>query len=178
MTELHSPYEWCKRLSVQIMDPDGWRGAHGRSWDDLITEDEFNLRAAESTTMSSNRWVVETANRLYTAGQKRAHDRSELVKGLRSVDGYVVATLHCSALREADCWLTCVSDHSCTSWSFDGDCELVDCGHCNAIDYIGNCGAVSEFYKGPQHAVVDGPCVIEWDASDEVYTWRYDDGSV
>lgn len=46
--ELATPDAWCKRLSIHVLDPDGWRRDR-KPWADPITEDEFRRRAAWST---------------------------------------------------------------------------------------------------------------------------------
>lgn len=51
--ELKTAEQWEQELypyGPYIYDPDGWRGL-GRSWDDLITRDEFELRRVECTLM-------------------------------------------------------------------------------------------------------------------------------
>lgn len=157
MKELHTPAEWCQRLGVRVIDPHGWRGIGGVSWNNPISKGEFVGRAAISTTSivlprgypHSVTWTIEGES--------------------------VTAELHCSAAVGSVCRIVCLSDHYCTSWDFGGEHDLQDCGHCNAIDYVGNCGCTIEFYDGPRHSVVDGPVVIEWDASSEMYVWRYVD---
>lgn len=49
--ELHTPDEWMdlKHPELDIYDPDGWRGINGRSYDDPITESEFDRRYIECT---------------------------------------------------------------------------------------------------------------------------------
>lgn len=47
--ELHTPEEWSVRKIVRVLDPDGWRH-DGKSWDEPITEAEFDERAGMSTT--------------------------------------------------------------------------------------------------------------------------------
>lgn len=46
MPDVRTPDEWCKRFSVTVHGPDGWRG---KSWDEPITEDEFWRRVAVSS---------------------------------------------------------------------------------------------------------------------------------
>jgi len=46
--ETATPGEWCKRLSIHVLDPDGWRRDH-KPWAEPIAEDEFRRRAAWST---------------------------------------------------------------------------------------------------------------------------------
>ena len=41
--------EWCQRLGVDILDPDGWRLNDGVSWGDAITVEEFGWRTSLST---------------------------------------------------------------------------------------------------------------------------------
>lgn len=42
--------EWVKIVGVSILDPDGWdRTNFVKSWDELITEEEFRNRASVST---------------------------------------------------------------------------------------------------------------------------------
>jgi hypothetical protein len=50
MTDLKSPAEWETITGRRVHDPDGWRGADGRPWTDPITREEFDRRAALSTT--------------------------------------------------------------------------------------------------------------------------------
>lgn len=48
VTELLTPTQWQRRKRVFVIDPDGWR-KDDKSWDDPITEAEFDRRAAAST---------------------------------------------------------------------------------------------------------------------------------
>lgn len=48
---------WSKKYSneVKILDPDGWdRKNFEHSWNELITEDEFNRRLCNSTCIWKN----------------------------------------------------------------------------------------------------------------------------
>jgi hypothetical protein len=45
---LATPDEWSKRFGIKVWDPDGWR-SDGKPWDEPISEDEFERRAAVST---------------------------------------------------------------------------------------------------------------------------------
>lgn len=49
--ELLVPAEWCKRLNVKVIDPDGWRGGKlgPKAWGEPISEAEFKLRLVECT---------------------------------------------------------------------------------------------------------------------------------
>jgi hypothetical protein len=47
--DLRTPEVWARLLGWRIVDPDGWRGADGRPWDDPIGRDEFERRANLST---------------------------------------------------------------------------------------------------------------------------------
>ena len=59
-----TPEEWCRRKGFQILDPDGWRGANGRMWDDPITEREFDERASKST-VSNLKTFVKSAGKSF-----------------------------------------------------------------------------------------------------------------
>ncbi len=49
---LRTPKEWQVLTGITIMDPDGWRGINSsRSFDDPISEEEWNQRMAVSTIM-------------------------------------------------------------------------------------------------------------------------------
>lgn len=48
--EERTPDEWQTLLGVRIADPDGWRGSD-RRWHEPITREEFEFRAARSTTV-------------------------------------------------------------------------------------------------------------------------------
>jgi len=55
--ELKSSEEWSKKYSevAQIIDADGWdRRNFDESWNELITEDEFNRRLCNSTCLWKN----------------------------------------------------------------------------------------------------------------------------
>ena len=44
--------EWCKLKGIKILDPDGWdRSPENweKSWNEKITEEEFDNRASKST---------------------------------------------------------------------------------------------------------------------------------
>jgi hypothetical protein len=47
--DLRTPEVWARLLGWRVVDPDGWRGADGRPWDDPIGRDEFERRANLST---------------------------------------------------------------------------------------------------------------------------------
>ena len=47
-----TPEEWCKLLDVKIMDADGWR-MDCKSWDDKISEKEFQQRVCYCTIQIS-----------------------------------------------------------------------------------------------------------------------------
>lgn len=47
-----TPAEWCRIEGVEILDPDGWRGANGRPWNDPITLAEFQERLVVCTQRS------------------------------------------------------------------------------------------------------------------------------
>jgi len=51
--DLKTPDEWCGIQGVQILDPDGWRGRHGRPWTDPISLAEFRERLATCTQRST-----------------------------------------------------------------------------------------------------------------------------
>jgi hypothetical protein len=36
-------------FGIQVLDPDGWRGPGGRSWDDPIDLEEYHIRVSQST---------------------------------------------------------------------------------------------------------------------------------
>ena len=44
-----TPEEWCRIKGIEIIDPDGWSGPDGRSWEDCICETEFDRRAIRCT---------------------------------------------------------------------------------------------------------------------------------
>jgi hypothetical protein len=46
---LYRPAEWCERLGVEVLDPDGWRGRDAEDWDEPISRREFDRRLATST---------------------------------------------------------------------------------------------------------------------------------
>lgn len=49
--ELHTSAEWVKILDITVMDADGWdRTNFDVSWNEKITREEFELRAARSTS--------------------------------------------------------------------------------------------------------------------------------
>ena len=48
--DLHMPSYWETQCGIRIVDPDGWRGKGGRRYDDEISREEFEKRAAVSTT--------------------------------------------------------------------------------------------------------------------------------
>lgn len=56
--KLLAPAVWCKLKGFKIMDPDGWRGANGRMFDDPITEQEFNYRASQSTIYAKKKALI------------------------------------------------------------------------------------------------------------------------
>jgi len=45
----HTPEEWCSHYHVQVIDPDGWRGADGVSWNRPVDLPEFWRRLGRST---------------------------------------------------------------------------------------------------------------------------------
>ena len=50
--EIAPPSQWCIRLGVEILDPDGWRPGNPigpREYGESITEDEFRQRFAFCT---------------------------------------------------------------------------------------------------------------------------------
>jgi len=51
---LRTPTEWMdiKHPDLVIYDPDGWRGPNGRSFDDPISEAEFDRRYPMCTIMT------------------------------------------------------------------------------------------------------------------------------
>lgn len=51
--DLKLPNAWEDQFGVIVLDPDGWRGANGKSWDEPITSDEFWHRMAQSTTIGA-----------------------------------------------------------------------------------------------------------------------------
>lgn len=51
--ELRTPDEWMAVLhpGIRIMNPDGWRGLHGRPYTDAISREEFEQRYQSCTIM-------------------------------------------------------------------------------------------------------------------------------
>lgn len=47
--DLRTPEEWGKVKGIRVIDPDGWRGEHGLSWETPITEEDYDNRAAVSS---------------------------------------------------------------------------------------------------------------------------------
>lgn len=47
--QLH-PDVWCEIYEVFVLDEDGWRNDN-KSWDDLLSQDEFVERMVRSTIM-------------------------------------------------------------------------------------------------------------------------------
>lgn len=77
MSDLKTPDEWCVELGIEILDPDGWRGANGRPWTDPITRKEFGSRSIVSTqrrVTPADRAQMQ-ANR--TAGLRARHETRE-----------------------------------------------------------------------------------------------------
>jgi hypothetical protein len=46
---LRTPTEWESVTGIRVIDPDGWRGVGGRSWEEPITEAEWDKRVSVST---------------------------------------------------------------------------------------------------------------------------------
>ena len=47
--------EWEKESDFKVLDPDGWdRGNFKESWNELITEGEFNKRLMHSTVIGKD----------------------------------------------------------------------------------------------------------------------------
>ena len=49
MTEKLTAEQWCDRLGIRVVDPDGWRKQDAPAWSDPIDRGEFDKRAADST---------------------------------------------------------------------------------------------------------------------------------
>lgn len=50
--DLRTSDEWCNHFKVIVLDPDGWnREDLANSWAERISEDEFQRRLVQSTTM-------------------------------------------------------------------------------------------------------------------------------
>lgn len=47
--DLRTPEEWGKVKGIRVIDPDGWRGEDGLSWETPITEEDYDGRAAVSS---------------------------------------------------------------------------------------------------------------------------------
>ena len=78
----------------------------------------------------------------------------------------VWALLKCDEPEGAQCRLICPD--GCESWPCEH--ELVDAGHCNEIEFIGNAGLALEFREGTEETgVVDGEVTINWDG--DMYVW-------
>lgn len=45
----HRPSTWERLTGIRIIDPDGWRGPHGKKWGAPITEEEWSQRMMVST---------------------------------------------------------------------------------------------------------------------------------
>lgn len=54
-TVLKTSDEWSRLKNIEVVDPDGWdRRNFSESWNELISEDEFDARAMISTTMKQS----------------------------------------------------------------------------------------------------------------------------
>lgn len=52
MPSLRTPEQWAEEKGIVVVDPDGWREDGYFLWDKAISEEEFDRRAAVSTTAS------------------------------------------------------------------------------------------------------------------------------
>jgi hypothetical protein len=60
--EVRYPDEWEEETGITVIDPDGWRGANGKSWYVPISRDEFMQRTMFSTLLRLPRWNEEVAD--------------------------------------------------------------------------------------------------------------------
>lgn len=67
----YHPQVWALRRGYVIMDPDGWR-VDDKSFDEPVTEEEFNQRVGVSTIGSAEPWaIVLVAHAIHDAHKRK-----------------------------------------------------------------------------------------------------------
>lgn len=79
-----TPTQWCHHFRTYILDPDGWRGADGKDFDERIDQFEFFIRWRNSTAQQGVK--ITTAYNWWRYPERRVKlSKSDIVQGLINI---------------------------------------------------------------------------------------------